>query len=229
MALKSVKARPLIIALDRARTVPTSEDPRRLRTRTAILEAALQLFAERTYDTISVDDITQGAAVAKGSFYNHFTDKHHLATEIGSLLHSHVAGLVAREISNFDDPAVHCVRGSMTVLRFALEHPASAQALLRLSKALFSVKDPLNSQVVEIITAGMKDGSFSEIGLEDGFMVVAGISQMMVEQAFENAWTEDVAVIAQRCCMSMLRGLGVKLPKARRLSENAAEDLLKGI
>jgi AcrR family transcriptional regulator len=204
-----------------------SHGPRRLRTRTAILAAAQRLFATRTYETVSVEDITEAAQIAKGSFYNHFADKHQLATEIGSLLQSHVAELVARDGANHDDPAVRCVRGTMIVLRFALEHPESAKALTRLSKDHFSVSDPLNNQAMDIIKDGIEDGTFTEVGREDAFVVVVGISQMLVEQAAEKAWKEDLPVIAQKCCTGMLRALGVKLPKARRVSEFAAEDLLR--
>jgi len=226
MSESPVKSRPLIVVLDRSKGLAGSHGPRRLRTRTAILEAAQRLFAARTYETVSVEDITEAAGIAKGSFYNHFTDKHQVATEIGSLLQNHVAELVARDGANHDDPAVRCVRGTMMVLRFALEHAESAKALTRLSKDLFSISDPLNNRAMDIIKDGIKDGTFSEVGPEDGFVVVVGISQMLVEQAAENAWKEELPVIAQKCCMGMLRALGVKLPKARRVSEFAAEDLL---
>jgi AcrR family transcriptional regulator len=229
MTLKSAKAPPLIIALDRAKGGATSEDPRRARTRTALIKAAQKLFSERTFETISVEYITEAAGVAKGSFYNHFSDKQDLATEISGLLYGHVTGLIDADAKIFTDPALRCVRGSMIMLRFALEHPESARALLRLSRDLFSVHDPLNSRVVDVIKAGIADGTFNEIGLEDGFMLLVGTGQMLVQQAVEGVWPGDVKLIAQRCCMSMLRGFGVKLPKARRISEDAAQSMLKGL
>jgi AcrR family transcriptional regulator len=228
MTLKSPKPPPFIIALDRANGGATSEDPRRLRTRTALINAAQKLFSERTFEMVSVDYITEAAGVAKGSFYNHFSDKQGLATEIGSLLYRYVVSLIDEDAKIYGDPASRCVRGTMIMARFALEQPESAKALLRLSRDLFTVNDPLNSRVVEIIKAGIEDGTFNDVGVEDGFMLLVGTGQMLVQQAVDSLWPGNVKLIAQRCCMNMLRGFGVKLPKARRISEDAANSILKG-
>jgi AcrR family transcriptional regulator len=50
------------------RTTDPSKAPR-------ILEAAAQLFAERPYHEVRMDDIAARAGVAKGSLYLHFKDK----------------------------------------------------------------------------------------------------------------------------------------------------------
>ncbi|NEK60009.1 TetR/AcrR family transcriptional regulator [Geodermatophilus sabuli] len=65
-------------APDRDRT----EDPRVLRSRAAIVEAATGLFLERGYVDTSVDDIAARAAVSKRTVYNNFTDKERLFTDI---------------------------------------------------------------------------------------------------------------------------------------------------
>jgi len=45
------------------------------RSRTAILEAALELFSHRGYGATSMRDIAGAAGVSTGSVYHHFTDK----------------------------------------------------------------------------------------------------------------------------------------------------------
>lgn len=47
---------------------------RKLRTQ-ALCEAALDLFLQRGVESVTVDEITRGAGVAKGSFYRYFEDK----------------------------------------------------------------------------------------------------------------------------------------------------------
>jgi TetR/AcrR family transcriptional regulator, mexJK operon transcriptional repressor len=57
-------------------------DPRVLRTRAAVLQAATALFLERGYVNTSLDDVAARAAVSKKTIYNNFGDKERLFTEI---------------------------------------------------------------------------------------------------------------------------------------------------
>lgn len=58
------------------------ESTRRKRDR--VVEAALQLFAERGYDQVSVDDIIAATGTSKGTFYHYFKGKEDIVAEIGN-------------------------------------------------------------------------------------------------------------------------------------------------
>ena len=49
--------------------------PTALRTKNAIMDSALRLFDERGFDSVTIEDITNDAKVAKGSFYTYFSTK----------------------------------------------------------------------------------------------------------------------------------------------------------
>lgn len=51
-------------------------------TRAAILDAALELFVTRGFDSTSVDDIAELADVSKGAVYHHFRDKSEMFVEV---------------------------------------------------------------------------------------------------------------------------------------------------
>jgi len=53
-------------------------DPRVKRTRNLILRAFEQLLAEKGFETISVQDITDRAEINRATFYKHFVDKYAL-------------------------------------------------------------------------------------------------------------------------------------------------------
>jgi TetR/AcrR family transcriptional regulator, mexJK operon transcriptional repressor len=57
-------------------------DPRVLRTRAAVVQAATALFLERGYVDTSLDDVAVRASVSKKTIYNNFGDKERLFTEI---------------------------------------------------------------------------------------------------------------------------------------------------
>ena len=46
--------------------------------RTSILDAAYELFIEKSFKNTSIDDVVKSAGIAKGTFYLYFKDKHDL-------------------------------------------------------------------------------------------------------------------------------------------------------
>ena len=51
------------------------------RTKNAVMESALALFKERGFDSVTIEEITQRAGVAKGSFYTYFPTKSDIIVE----------------------------------------------------------------------------------------------------------------------------------------------------
>lgn len=47
-------------------------------TRLRLFRCALQLFSERGYPNVTVEDITEAADVGKGTFFNYFESKDHV-------------------------------------------------------------------------------------------------------------------------------------------------------
>ena len=56
-------------------------DPRSLRTRRALQQAALDLAIERALDEITIGDIAERAEVNRSSFYQHYSDKETLLAD----------------------------------------------------------------------------------------------------------------------------------------------------
>jgi len=58
------------------------QDKKTLATRRRLLKAAREIFSEKGIDLTTIDDITQRADLAKGTFYYHFTDKNEVIAEL---------------------------------------------------------------------------------------------------------------------------------------------------
>lgn len=56
-------------------TMANQRDRQRLRTRRALADSALRLFAERGYDATTIDDIAAAAGVTQRTFFHHFPTK----------------------------------------------------------------------------------------------------------------------------------------------------------
>jgi AcrR family transcriptional regulator len=63
-------------------SVVDKEDPRVLRTRKLLQDALIELMGDRSFESITVRDITDTAKVNHATFYRHYPDKYHLADAI---------------------------------------------------------------------------------------------------------------------------------------------------
>jgi AcrR family transcriptional regulator len=62
--------------------VVVKEDPRVLRTRKLLQDAFVELMGDHSFESITVQDITDTARVNHATFYRHYQDKYHLADAI---------------------------------------------------------------------------------------------------------------------------------------------------
>jgi AcrR family transcriptional regulator len=62
---------------------PTRHQRRRMRSRKRLQEAALALVIQKGYDAVTIQDITDQADLARGTFYTHFQDKEDI---VGSVI-----------------------------------------------------------------------------------------------------------------------------------------------
>jgi AcrR family transcriptional regulator len=72
---------------------------RRARTRAALLEAAVRVYARRGFDGATIDAIAEEAGFTKGAVYDHFGSKENL---LFALLDEHLAAQIADQVALFD-------------------------------------------------------------------------------------------------------------------------------
>ena len=65
-------------------------------TRLRLFHCALQLFAERGYSNVTVEDITEAADVGKGTFFNYFESKDNVLGVMAEIQHGKVAEALAQ-------------------------------------------------------------------------------------------------------------------------------------
>jgi AcrR family transcriptional regulator len=201
-------------------------DPRRDRTREALLRAGRALFAERDVDGVSVDEIVEAAAVAKGSFYNHFADKDVFAREIAAAARREVEARVNEVNAGVQDPALALARALCVFVRFAMEHRDSARTLWRLNTGATLVDAPINRGLVDVVQQGIETGDFKPVDVETGVLLVMGIIVITLRHMFEERIRTGPSAIARHMAAGLLRALGVAASRAARLAGDATAAVL---
>lgn len=200
-------------------------DRRRARTRAALLQAGESLFAAQSVDAVSIDDIVAAADVAKGSFYNHFTDKEALAREIARQVRAEAEARVDQVNEGVADPARRMARAQTVIVRFALENPERARAMMRLFAGATLPDAPLNRGVRGDIEAGLASGAFRGLTVETGVLMAMGMAMVAVSRVLEPRGQTPAADLCRDLNFGLLRGLGVAEDLARTVSDAAADDI----
>ena len=201
-------------------------DPRRDRTREALLRAGRALFAERDVDGVSIDEIVEAAEVAKGSFYNHFADKDVFAREIAAAARLEVEARVTEVNAEIHDPALAVARALCVFVRFAMEHRDSARTLWRLNTGATIVDAPINRGLVDIVQQGIETRDFKAVDVETGVLLVMGIIVITLRHLFEERIRSEPRAIARQMAAGLLRALGVATSRAAKLAADATLTVL---
>lgn len=134
--------------------------PRGARTRARILEAAEQVFSERTYDEASIVQITQTAGVAMGTFYLYFPSKQaifaELVRDLGHNLRASIATAAAGLTSRIDIERA----GFRAFFDFTAKHPG----LYRIIRSAEAVDRGLYEEHYEKLAEGYVAGLRKAMG-----------------------------------------------------------------
>jgi len=110
--------------------------------RSAILDAALEVFSRRGYNGASIDDIAQAAGISKALIYEHFPSKKDLHV---SLLERHTQQIFVRlaQTADTDDPGEVRLRNGVTAFLKWVEENRDAFRLL--------FRDTFELEVAEVL------------------------------------------------------------------------------
>jgi TetR/AcrR family transcriptional regulator, repressor of fatR-cypB operon len=153
----------------------TDETPLRRK----VMDAALELFVERTWNGTNVPDIAALAGVAVGTIYRYFPNKQALGEAVFTEAKAAFAATVVTDAVREADPVTAIGLLWRHQVAFALAYPQAFSFLEHqmhgsyLRPQAYEVVDRLNAELVEIIRAAQTVGA-----------VRAGDPQVLLSMAF---------------------------------------------
>ena len=205
---------------------PNPSNPRAQRTRTALLDAGFALLAQRPIDAIAIDDIVARAGVAKGSFFNHFTDKPGFARALGEQVRLALEARVGAANRDVSDPVLWLAGGMREAVRFALEERILALVMLRGSETATGRDHALNAGIRADLAGIVSAGLARPEAERSGVRYWLGLCQIAMLGTLDRS--PDPAEAARRLAELLvlgLTGLGVPEQRARNAASWAAADL----
>jgi len=177
---------------------------RRARTREVLVAAARALIAEKGVEGLRVDQITQRADVAQGSFYNHFESKEQV---VEAVVEEAIEGLleaITASSTNLPDPEEASIAPLRLIIRLTTEDRADATFL----RAVFPY-------AVRELERGVAEGCFQ---IDDVGLAVTGVIGGMLAIMRRILDGEYPADSDSGYALWVLRSFGIDSTRAQEVS-----------
>lgn len=202
-------------------TLPRTQRKRE-RTRGELVAAAERLVAARGLDAISIDEITEEADVAKGTFYTHFEDKDDLALAIGRSIRLELEAKITATNEGVTDAAVRMANGLSSLCAFAIAQPVRARALMRLIPGAVDPDTPINAGIRGDVAMGLKAKRFAVASVNAATVATLGIAMSAgMRLSDEKRRVPEPYAFAAEVIATALAALGVKQAEATRVAAAA--------
>lgn len=187
---------------------------KRDRTRIALIEAAIDVLADKGLEGTSIDDLMQVAGMARGTFYNYFQTREELALAVSAHIREQIYSTVVDRIpANYKHEEIFtCV--SYGFIHYGLTHPKAGWALVRIGGSSHWVTGERFQRAHNALEAVLPNQEPPFLGL----IYIEGVALMVMRRQLEGtiSATEAEAVIALAW-----RGVGIAPERIPALLETA--------
>lgn len=194
---------------------PRRPDPRRARTRAALIAAGRRLLAERR-TAVSVQEITSEAGVGFGSFYNHFDSKEELFAEAVASTLDAWGRMRDVVVEGIDDPAEVFATSFRMLGRMQRELPELVRVLLNQGMSVLLTDCGLRPRALADLRRGIETGRFS-VPDADMALMMSGGALLGLMQLLDADADLDSAQVSDDYVRHVLLMLGLDAGEADRL------------
>lgn len=210
-------------------STPSPQEPRRLKTRAALIAAGAELLSRRPIDAIAVNDIVDAASVAKGSFFNHFEDKDAFAAAIAAEIRADIEARVTAANVGVSDPGERVARAICGFVQFTLVEPKRARIMLRGHSGAIYSDHPLNRGLKSDIASGVRTGHFRRSAAKAGVAFVVGVCHVTLSAVLGSGLKlRETRKFAKDMLVLVLTGLGVDEAEAGTISSRTIASVIVG-
>jgi AcrR family transcriptional regulator len=184
---------------------------RRAKSRAQIVEAARFLFTSRPISSVTIEDVTRQAQVAKGTFYSHFRSLDDLRAAVAEELSQTFEDLIDTSGLYAADPIARIAAGCAVFIGEAQRDPAWGALIVRGSCAFPTFASAARECLKTNLRLAQSEGRVASFSIEVGFDLVFGI----ILQAIRSASGARMSPAdAKDVVQAILRALGVGTEEA---------------
>ncbi|HZZ11245.1 MAG TPA: TetR/AcrR family transcriptional regulator [Paraburkholderia sp.] len=206
-----------------AQKTPRPNEKIRARTRGKLMQAARVVMSRKGVDGTAINDITEAAEVAFGSFYNYFSSKDEIARAV------FIEGMIAtadvldrHRLADADIAMIVALN-----IRWALHHattdPIWGWFIVHAASSVGDLVQTMGGRLARDIHAGVDNGSFVCADVPTTTDSIMGGVLYVLRQILDNRRSPEAI---DRFVEFVLRGLGVDAKEAARIIKAMAKHKL---
>ncbi|HEY4344307.1 MAG TPA: TetR/AcrR family transcriptional regulator [Parvibaculum sp.] len=188
---------------------------KRERTRSALLDAAVTVVAEKGMEAAKISDITTAAGLANGTFYNHFSDKDEILRIAAYGIGLEVARRLDEDMVGIDDAAERVVTATSRFISIVVKERDWAAILFGSADLLPDTRDDMYKYLRGDLERGVAQGKFD---VEVTTFLLDQIGALIAVAVRTQLTVGESPLLTRQICESILRLLGVSRAKARKVS-----------
>ncbi len=140
-----------------------------LRTKTKLMDTALVLFKERGFDAVTIDEITQTAGVAKGTFYTYFATKSDIVVDSFWAIDAYYESYASKNLQRYKTAGEKLIAFTRAQMKYVRDVVGNASLKILYanqavqpgsSKMITNRERRWHGIVKDIIQAGQNTGEF---------------------------------------------------------------------
>lgn len=191
--------------------------PRRERTRRALIAAAQRLIADGTVN-VPIATITTSAGIGLGSFYNHFDSKESLFDVAVSDALDMFGSMLDARAPTGNDAVETFARSFRLTGRLHRRHPELSRIILKSGADVVSAEKGLAPRVRRDLAAGIEAGRFRASDPDLSMALVCGAA-LGLGQLLHRRPDIDDAEATDETTVRVLQLLGIDEPEALRICD----------
>ncbi len=186
---------------------------KRERTRAALMDAAIEVVAEKGMEAAKISDMTAAAGLANGTFYNHFDSKDEILRAVAFGIVLEVGRQMDNDMVGIKDAPHRVISATAHFVSIVLERPHWGAVLLGSVEYMPDVPADMYRFMRNDIEMGVAQGKFD--ATVDGFTLEQIASLIATAMRVQLARGRDDEV-TRRLCENIMRLLGMSPAKAAR-------------
>ena len=177
---------------------------KRARMKAQLIAAAKNLFAQRSWQTVTIDEVVQEAKVAKGTFYGHFNDLDELAAAVADDLLETFDALIQPQRLSMTEPFLRIAFGCDAFLKQSLSDRRWASLASRMAMSHRALGRLVRSRLSEDLRLALEDSPEAGLTPELAAEVVIGATLQVAAAIGEGRLHDDDRPEAVRCLLAAI-------------------------